>query len=129
MDDSNKSRNKEITLFDEIIQQHVPSESNLREHWTARRRRHSIQKLALITRIRQKKPDITFPCTITFTRISPRALDDDNLPTAFKAIRDALADYIFPGLPPGRADGDKRLSWQYKQEKGPHSYRIEIKAT
>lgn len=57
------------------------------------------------------------PCHIQLTRLSPRMLDSDNLQGALKYIRDSVADYLIPGLQPGRADGDTRLSWSYSQEK------------
>jgi len=65
----------------------------------------------------QDRPEITLPCKIVLTRVSPRSLDTDNLPCAFKWIRDAIADLIIPGLAPGRADGDELIEWVYEQEK------------
>ncbi len=67
---------------------------------------------------------------IFLTRIAPRALDFDNLVYAFKHIRDVIADTLLPGLAAGRADDDKRLQWQYCQEKGrpkEYAFRISIK--
>jgi hypothetical protein len=67
------------------------------------------------------------PVVIILTRISSRKLDDDNLPTAFKWIRDSIADYIIPGLKPGRADDNKGLTFVYRQEKGkPKEQAIRI---
>lgn len=43
-----------------------------------------------------------------------------------KYLRDALADQIFPGKAAGQADNDPRLNWEYAQEKGENSVRIEI---
>lgn len=51
------------------------------------------------------------PVVVTLARIAPRALDDDNLAFAFKAIRDGVAD----GL--GVRDNDPRVSWRYTQAK------------
>ena len=63
---------------------------------------------------------------VTFTRISPRALDDDNLSNAFKAMRDELAKIL------GQDDGPRStLRWAYTQEKGPpktHRVRVELEA-
>ncbi len=47
-----------------------------------------------------------------------RFLDkNDNLPCSFKWILDAVCDNLLPGLKPGRADGDERISVKYDQEK------------
>lgn len=51
------------------------------------------------------------PVTVTIVRIAPRALDDDNLAYAAKAIRDGVADAL------GVRDNDPRVSWRYAQEK------------
>jgi hypothetical protein len=40
-------------------------------------------------------------------------LDSDNLVTAFKFLRDAIAADLAPGLPPGRAD--EHFDWEYAQ--------------
>jgi hypothetical protein len=46
---------------------------------------------------------------------------------SMKWIEDAVCDLLVPGLAPGRADGDKRITTQYKQEKGQNfGIRIEI---
>lgn len=62
------------------------------------------------------------------TRIAPRRLDyDENLPMAFKWIKDALAELIKPGMAVGRADDDKRFRFEFDQRKGePKEYAIEI---
>ena len=64
---------------------------------------------------------------IKMTRISPRQLDPDNLISAFKAITDAVASFLRPGLKPGRADGLDCFTFSYDQEKGkPSVVKIEI---
>lgn len=61
---------------------------------------------------------------VTFTRIAPRALDDDNLAFAFKSWRDGVAD----GL--NINDRDPRVTWRYAQERGrPHEYAMTITIT
>jgi hypothetical protein len=53
--------------------------------------------------------------------VAPRALDGDNLQSAFKAVRDGVADWL------GVDDGHKNLDWQYYQRKdGPKVYAVEI---
>lgn len=53
------------------------------------------------------------------TRIAPRKLDDeDNLRTALKSAKDAVADILHPGLAPGRADGLGDIEWKFEQVRG-----------
>lgn len=58
---------------------------------------------------------VGWPVRITLTRISPCELDDDNLGTAFKRIRDGICEAL------GFRDDKNRdgyLQWHYAQEKG-----------
>lgn len=66
------------------------------------------------------------PAHIKLTRVAPRILDSDNLPVSMKYFRDAIADYFIPGLAPGRADSNERLTWSYDQRKGTYAVEIEI---
>jgi hypothetical protein len=73
-------------------------------------------------------------------RLSSRELDDDNLASAFKWIRDELSECLIPEARKtyinargrvqeikGRADSDKRIKWLYGQEKAAFKgIRIEI---
>lgn len=70
----------------------------------------------------------SLPCHVKMIRIAPRFLDkDENLPMAFKYLKDAIADYFIPGLQPGRADDDDRITWEYGQEKGKvRQYAVKI---
>ena len=99
----------------------LPSEGNKHEHWRYAHKRALLQKqlIAVSLRSLSVKP----PCLIRLTRISPRALDDDNLRPCLKVSRDKVADILIPGLKPGRADGDKRLQWEYAQERGAKGYQ------
>ncbi len=65
------------------------------------------------------------PAIVTLKRIGPRMLDDDNLRSALKAVRDGLADVI------GVDDGDARYRWTYEQcPASAHTqYRFELKAS
>ncbi len=46
---------------------------------------------------------------------------------AFKYVADAIADQLIPGLRPGMADDDPRITWEYAQEKAKKlGVRIEI---
>lgn len=46
---------------------------------------------------------------VTIVSFRHRLLDDDNLPSAFKGVRDSIAKAI------GLDDGDKRFKWEYRQ--------------
>lgn len=108
----------------------VQSEQNMREHWAIANKRHQNQKLAIRSFMDIDSPEITMPCTIKLIRIAPREMDEDNVIYSFKYVKDQIADYIKPGLAPGRADDDKRMTWLYSQEKGePRYYAIRIEIT
>jgi hypothetical protein len=104
------------------------SESNSSEHWTVKNKRHSKQKRLINLRFRKDKELIKLPCVVTLTRIAPRTLDaHDNLRSAFKWLADAIADNLFPGKAPGRADDSQEIIWEYKQERGaPRKYSVRI---
>lgn len=93
------------------------SEANSREHWRKAHARRKNQKHMLVISLFVSQVPRDLPVTITLIRVSSRFLDDDNLQSAFKYIRDAIADYFIPGLLPGRADSDPRINWKYSQEK------------
>jgi hypothetical protein len=105
----------------------IVSENNLSEHWTKKHRRHVVQKKTVKYYFSLLEDIPHPPCHIILTRISPRLLDFDNLTGSLKWILDAVCDQLIPGLKPGRADGDKRLSFEYQQKKGlPRQYGIQI---
>lgn len=65
--------------------------------------------------------------TVVIARIAPRSLDDDNLRSGCKSVRDGITDAL--GL---KNDRDSRLSWEYEQQKGPpkhYAVRITVRAT
>ena len=105
----------------------LESTGNQNLHWTKLKKIYDTQALLLTSGLKAAMFDFKPPAKITLTRIAPRELDYDNLVTAFKHIRDIIADTLIPGLAKGRADGDKRLSWIYTQAKGnPKEYAIRI---
>jgi len=109
------------------------SESNSREHWAKRAKRAKAQRGAVVLTLRSvtlgevRNRWIYEACmlrglVVTLTRIAPRALDDDNLRGALKAVRDGVADWL--GL---ASDRDPRITWQYSQERGvPHEYAVRV---
>ncbi len=102
----------------------LKSEANLAEHWRTRYNRHRKERFFLTLAL--KNINCQLPCKIRLIRIAPRQCDFDNLVSAFKNIRDVVADILIPGLPAGRADGDPRISFDYAQEKGKSAVRIEF---
>ena len=105
----------------------LPSVANLREHWTAKAKRTKAQRSAVLLAMPTRKLArernwlaINGKVVVSLTRISPRELDDDNLASAFKGIRDQVAAQL------GLDDRDKRVAWVYAQERGKQSVRIEV---
>lgn len=93
------------------------SEANSTEHWSKKHKRHKAQKNLILLAFKIHSLKIELPCVIKLIRLSPRLLDDDNLLSAFKFIRDEISSQLIPGLAPGRADSDPRIKWEYNQEK------------
>lgn len=94
-------------------------------HHMVKWRRAKLQKDITWAEWRSKvkaKPEL--PCTVTFTRISPRMLDvGDNLNSSMKHVRDQVAKEL------GVDDNDSRITWVYSQEKGKEfRVRIEIQS-
>jgi hypothetical protein len=93
-------------------------------------KRHKKQKKHVAYYMSQLSLYRDMPLIIKLIRISPRKLDsDDNLPMAFKWVKDAIADILIPGKQAGRADDSPLFKWEYDQEKGEvkeNSIRVEI---
>lgn len=103
----------------------IISEANNRDHWTAKARRAKRQKWAVLSYLKSRQA--TIPCKIVMTRVGPKMLDFDNLVHGLKYVRDAVADFLIPGLKAGLADADPRLTWEYAQEKGgPKEFAVKI---
>jgi len=109
-----------------IIPIKIASESNMSEHWAQKRKRRKAYINAIKYYWFKHEEKITLPCTIYLIRQGPRRLDFDNLVSAFKCIRDLLADLIIPGMAYGQADNDPRLKWEYDQSKGNYAVIIKI---
>jgi hypothetical protein len=89
------------------------SEANSRDHWGVKVRRKQRQQNDFALVWRKHRPKVEPPIAITFTRFSCKTLDDDNLRSCFKGIRDQLAKEI------GIDDGSDQITWQYRQERTP----------
>jgi len=114
------------------------SEANSSEHWTKKNKRHKIQKFLTRSYLgTHLMPEL--PVHVKLTRWSPRLFDkDDNLPTAFKYIKDEIAD-VFCGETysktgrrvHGRNDASEYITWEYCQEKTTakeHYITVEIES-
>lgn len=115
-----------------VVNWHLPirtaSEANSSEHWNKKAKRHKLQKRWIKAAFHRERPQIALPALVVLTRLAPRALDcQDNLPCSMKYIVDAIAEELTGNYVPGRADGDKRITWEYHQEKGePKEYAVKI---
>ena len=98
----------------------LPSAPNLREHWAVKARRVKQQR-GVVTMFLGARPRPPLPTVVTLTRIAPRPLDGDNLAGAFKAMRDAVAEWL------GVDDADPRVTWAYAQRReGVKRYAVEV---
>jgi hypothetical protein len=95
------------------------SENNRRGHWRIHHQRHKEQRG--IGRIWAGSLTVKFPLRVTFTRLAPRPLDDDNNVGSMKHIRDGLADGF------GVNDRSKEYTFVYQQERAKeYGVRIEV---
>lgn len=97
----------------------IESVANKREHWARKAERTRQHRFAAVA-----VPAHPLPCVVRLVRIAPRALDDDNLRSAFKALRDGIADRL------GVKDNDPRVRWEYDQARGrakEYAARVEIR--
>lgn len=76
-----------------ILPVRTQTESNCNEHWRTRHRRSKAQRevtAALLAHIKAPEP----PCVVTITRVSKGVMDDDNLASSAKHVRDEIAKWI-----------------------------------
>lgn len=95
------------------------SEANCRDHWRAKAKRVKQQRLIA----RALTPATPISCVVTLVRVSYRALDDDNLRSALKAVRDGVADKL------GVNDRDPSVQWRYDQARGEPCVHVTLEAT
>lgn len=96
------------------------SEANSREYWAKKALRHKRQKHQIAMKFLVNPPKLSLPISVRMIRISRGALDDDNLRSALKYVRDEIANQFIPGKRAGMSDSDPRIQWEYAQikEKG-----------
>jgi hypothetical protein len=89
----------------------LDAHTNARGHWRTLKKRTDKEKQITAWLLRSRVlPDL--PVVVTFARISPRDLDDDNLPSAFKYVRDTIAAHY------GTHDGTNApITWRYSQRR------------
>lgn len=108
------------------------SEANSSEHWTKKAKRHKKQQFFVKASCQKHLPSPFLPCNVHLIRLSPRLLDDDNLRSALKYVRDEISEYLIkPNFKDyvsksgkrvklkGRCDSDPRITWTYDQKKNP----------
>ncbi len=88
-----------------------------REHWRKRSTRASQHRFAV--KAVAPKGKVTPVLVVRLTRVAPRQLDSDNLQGALKHVRDGVADWLRID------DATPLVAWQYAQEKGEPSVRVE----
>ena len=112
-----------------LVPLRIQSSANLREHWTKKRTRDNVQELQIRLALRENIAKPKPPLRAVLTRIAPKALDYDNLVSSLKRAVDTVADWITPGLAPGRADSVEGVEFFFKQERGKvreYGLKIEI---
>jgi hypothetical protein len=117
------------------------SEANCSEHWRTKSKRHNLQQFFVRKLFDTLESPIKLPCCVKMIRVGGRVLDEeDNLRMALKWIKDEISVCLIPELRKyysnakgqqceikGRADDDKRIKWEYGQQKGKVlGIRIEI---
>lgn len=100
------------------------SEANNRDdRWSKAGRTKDFRWLACLQVHAKFGNVMALPAAVTLTRLGPRTLDDDNLRTSLKAVRDGVADAFGCG-----DDADSGLTFAYGQER--HRYygvRVEVR--
>lgn len=98
----------------------IISEANSRDHWCISSKRKKLHRTTARVMLQQHlRPMSPSAVEVTLTRCGPRKLDDDNLASGFKAVRDGVADWL------GIDDGDERMTWRYQQRKSK-AYAAEV---
>ena len=106
----------------------LKTQTNQSANWRVRARevkklRHAIGLLWMSVRFPGGKVpsrELRPPFVVSLTRIGPRRIDDDNLASSFKAVRDQIAAQL------AIDDGSFLITWIYAQEKGAHGIRVRV---
>jgi hypothetical protein len=96
-----------------VCEKKIDPISNQRKHWFNSHKDQRILKQYTRASLYFNKADkLSLPLAVEFTRYSIRELDDDNLPSCFKYIRDSIAEFFGVDDSPGSP-----ISWRYSQIK------------
>jgi hypothetical protein len=90
----------------------LPSLANQRLHWHVCKRQKARQRRLTGLYLRSALGGGTHspPRVVTLTRVGKRLLDDDNLASAFKSVRDEVAAFFGVSDAPGGP-----ICWKYEQ--------------
>lgn len=99
------------------------SMSNARLHWAHKAKKVQAQRRATAYRTPPEVKALGPLLVVTLTRVAPRQLDDDNLRGALKGVRDQVACAL------GVDDRSRLVRWDYAQEKGEPSVRVEVEVS
>lgn len=92
---------------------------NSREHWSARAKRVRKERYA-VWQFTQACTRPEPPLRVTLTRVAPSSgVDDDNLASALKSVRDQIADWL--GVDDKHRD---IVRYEYEQRRGPWAVEI-----
>ncbi len=104
----------------------VWSTPNQRKHWSDKFKDAKSQNAAVLMALFDMgllNHHVTLPCIVTLTRIGGKPMDGDNRISGFKAIRDAVAEWL------GVSDADgSGVEWRYSQADGLPGCRIRIES-
>lgn len=109
----------------------LESRANVNKHWShtykTKKDVNEALKLMLALVANDVRQAMATGCKVTMVRVAPRRLDkDDNLPMAFKGIKDTLAQWLFGGQV-GRNDERQEVSWVYEQaNEGVKIYGVRV---
>lgn len=104
-----------------IVVQIRTAPGNPREMWQARSGRVKRERKAAARKLEFEDPP-PIPCSVLLTRVAPSGgLDDDNLRSALKGVRDEIAAWL--GIDDRHST---KVRYHYAQIRGPWSVRIEF---
>ncbi len=109
----------------------IYSRSNRSEHWRKRSKREKAQRAELRFTYQRAIRDFGLPVVVTFDLWSYQAMDGDNLQTAFKHLRDEVANILLPTTQGNQHrrwadDSDPRIAWKYRQFRGRQRVVIQL---
>lgn len=97
-----------VHVWTSVLPVRLVSVANIREHWSVRHRRAAAHRLAALV----VPKCLPLPCAVTIERLycgRGQQMDDDNLASAGKALRDGIAQRL------GVDDADPSVTWAYSQ--------------